>query len=138
MLVVGEFSTGEMGNFQPALTQALPDSEAKVIKGLKEAALTRLASDAPTPGKGERMPVATYKFSRLCFKRDLIEGLGPNDSFRVEDPIGHVGRWCSGGAAEERHRFRVLQGVALFSDVIFFRRYGEMPNSPHLAKCSYS
>jgi len=71
-----------------AYVQALPDSEAQVIKGLKEAALTRLASDVPAPGKGRTAPVATYKFSRLCFKRDLIEALGPNDSFRVETPIG--------------------------------------------------
>jgi len=71
-----------------AYVQALPDSEAQVIRGLKEAALARLASDVPAPGKGRTAPVATYKFSRLCFKRDLIEALGPNDSFRVETPIG--------------------------------------------------
>lgn len=71
-----------------AYVQALPDSEAQVIKGLKEAALTRLASEAPAPRKGTTTPVATYKFSRLCFKRDLIEALGPHDSFRVETPIG--------------------------------------------------
>src|ERR1039458_5290933 len=71
-----------------AYVQALPDSEAKVIMGLKDAALTRLASDVPPLGKGRTAPVATYKFSRLCFKRDLIEALGPNDSFRVDTPIG--------------------------------------------------
>lgn len=71
-----------------AYVQALPDSEAQSIRGLKEAALTRLASDVPTLGKERTAPVATYKFSRLCFKRDLIEALGPNDSFRVETPIG--------------------------------------------------
>lgn len=71
-----------------AYVQALPDSEADVIKGLKKAALTRLASDVPTRGKGRAAPIATYKFSRLCFKRALIEALGPNDSFRVETPVG--------------------------------------------------
>jgi len=71
-----------------AYVQALPDSEAQVIRGLKDAALTRLASDVPTLGKGRAAPVATYKFSRLCFKRNLIEALGPNDLFRVETPIG--------------------------------------------------
>jgi hypothetical protein len=71
-----------------AYVQALPDSEARVIKGLREAALARLASDVPPPGNGRTAPAATYKFSRLCFKRDLIEALGPNDSFRVETPIG--------------------------------------------------
>jgi hypothetical protein len=68
--------------------QALPDSEAEVIKGLKEAALTRLSSGTPAPGKGRTQPATTYKFSRLCFKRDLIEALGPNDPFRVETPVG--------------------------------------------------
>lgn len=67
---------------------SLSDSEAQVIEGLKEAALRRLVSDAPAPGKGRSAPVATYKFSRLCFKRDLIEALGPNDLFQVETPIG--------------------------------------------------
>lgn len=71
-----------------AYVQALPTAEAQVIKGLKDAALARLAADVPTPGKGRTSPVATYRFSRLCFKRDLIEALGPNDSFRVETPVG--------------------------------------------------
>ena len=71
-----------------AYVQALPASEAQVIKGLKEAALIRLGSDVLTPGKGGPAPVATYRFSRLCFKRDLIEALGPTDSFRVKTPIG--------------------------------------------------
>jgi hypothetical protein len=71
-----------------AYVQALPDAEARVIKGLKEAALTRLAADVPSHGRGNATAVATYKFSRLCFKRDLIEALSPNDSFRVETPIG--------------------------------------------------
>lgn len=68
--------------------QALPDAEAQVIAGLKEAALNRLAADVHKTGKGRPAPAVTYKFSRLCFKRDLIEALGPNDSFRVETPIG--------------------------------------------------
>jgi hypothetical protein len=71
-----------------AYVQALPNPEAQVIKGLKEAALTRLVADGPAAGTGRPVPVATYKFSRLCFKRDVIEALGPNDSFRVETPIG--------------------------------------------------
>lgn len=68
--------------------QALPDSDAQWVEGIKEAALKRLGSDAAAPGKGRTAPVATYKFSRLCFKRDVIEALAPNDSFRVETPIG--------------------------------------------------
>jgi hypothetical protein len=71
-----------------AYVQELPDSEAQAIKGLKKAALTRLAPDVPAPANGRTAPIATYKFSRLCFKRDVIEALAPRDSFRVETPIG--------------------------------------------------
>jgi hypothetical protein len=71
-----------------AYLRALPDSEARAIKGLKHAALRRLASDAPAGAGDIVAPVATYKFSRLCFKRDVIETLSPSDSFRVETPIG--------------------------------------------------
>jgi hypothetical protein len=71
-----------------AYLQALPDSEAKAIRRLREAALTRLAADASTSAKGGPLPVATYKFSRLCFKRDVIEALSHNEAFRVETPIG--------------------------------------------------
>lgn len=82
-------STGRViDNLALAYVQALPESEKKVIEGLKEAALTRLAADAPTTAKGGSVPVATYRFSRLCFKRDVIEALGPNDAFRVETPVG--------------------------------------------------
>lgn len=87
--ILMESSTGRVIDIlASAYVQALPDSEAKVIKGLKEAALTRLAADAPTTGKGGPVPVAAYRFSRLCFKRDVIEALGPNDAFRVETPVG--------------------------------------------------
>ena len=71
-----------------AYVQELPDTEARVINGLKKAALTRLGSDVPTPGNGGTASIASYKFSRLCFKRDVIEALAPQDSFRVETPIG--------------------------------------------------
>ena len=71
-----------------AYVQELPDTEARVINGLKKAALTRLGSDVPSPANGRAAPTASYKFSRLCFKRDVIEALAPRDSFRVETPIG--------------------------------------------------
>ena len=71
-----------------AYVRTLPNSEVQVINGLKEAALTRLRSDVPASGKGGSTPVRTYKFSRLCFKREAIESLGPNDLFRVETPLG--------------------------------------------------
>jgi hypothetical protein len=71
-----------------AYVKALPDAEARLIEAIKEAALTRLAGGVPGAGAGRPVPVATYKFSRLCFKRNVIEALAPNDSFRVETPIG--------------------------------------------------
>jgi hypothetical protein len=71
-----------------AYVLALPEAEAKAINAIKEAALTRTVADALPAEKGVPVPIATYKFSRLCFKRDVIEALAPNDSFRVETPVG--------------------------------------------------
>ena len=69
--------------------RALPVDEAGVLNGLKQAALARLASgDVTAVESGRPVPAATYKFSRLCFKRDVIEALGPHESFRVETPVG--------------------------------------------------
>jgi hypothetical protein len=34
------------------------------------------------------MPRETYNFSRLCFKRDIIEPLGWSEEFRVITPAG--------------------------------------------------
>lgn len=34
------------------------------------------------------LPAASYNFSRLCFRRDVIESIGPNETFRVITPIG--------------------------------------------------
>ena len=69
--------------------RALPEDEARVVNGLKQAALARLESgDVTEAESGRQAPSATYKFSRLCFKRDLIEPLGPHETFRVETPMG--------------------------------------------------
>lgn len=69
--------------------RALPEGEAGVVNGLKQAALARLASgDVAAAESGRPAPAATYKFSRLCFKRGVIEALGPQESFRVETPVG--------------------------------------------------
>lgn len=77
-----------IGVIASAYVQSLPDSEAKVVVGLKQAALARVASNIAGSNTERESPVATYTFSRLCFKRDVIEALGPNDVFRVETPIG--------------------------------------------------
>jgi hypothetical protein len=71
-----------------AYLQALPAPEAKAISALKEVALTRIDAEINPAASGSNEFVTTYKFSRLCFKRDVIEALGPTDTFRVETPVG--------------------------------------------------
>lgn len=67
----------------------LARDEAQVVNDLKQAALARLASVETGAGEHSGSPPAvTYKFSRLCFKRDAIEALGASDAFRVETPVG--------------------------------------------------
>jgi len=69
--------------------RSLPLDEVGVVNGLKQAALARLASaDVAATESGRPVPAATYKFSRLCFKRDVIEGLSSRQTFRVETPVG--------------------------------------------------
>lgn len=69
--------------------RALPEKEAGVVNGVKQAALARLVSaGGAAAASGRAVPVASYKFSRLCFRRDVIEALAPHDSFRVETPVG--------------------------------------------------
>ena len=67
----------------------LPKDQAQIVNDLKDAALARLAAVENTTGElGGPPPVVTYKFSRLCFKREIIESLGASDAFRVETPVG--------------------------------------------------
>ena len=47
----------------------------------------RLAKE-PRSGTSGAEPLATYEFSRLCFRRDVIEALAPQDAFRVITPTG--------------------------------------------------
>ena len=65
---------------------ALPASERFVVEGLADAASSRLAQSCA--GAPSNSPMTTYRFSRLCFRRDAIEPLGPDDRFRVETPLG--------------------------------------------------
>jgi hypothetical protein len=64
---------------------SLPEESRTAIEGLRRAAFTHADSPvAPTTSA----PAATYHFSRLCFRRDIIESLGPNESFQVVTPVG--------------------------------------------------
>lgn len=64
---------------------SLPEESRTAIEGLRAAAIAHMDSPAaPTTSA----PAATYHFSRLCFRRDIIESLGPNESFQVVTPVG--------------------------------------------------
>src|SRR6266850_3785369 len=64
----------------------LDSSEKQAVEELTNVAMSRLTKETLETVPGD--PVATYEFSRLCFKRDVIEALAPNDSFRVITPSG--------------------------------------------------
>ena len=68
-----------------AFVQSLPDEEREAVAALLRAASAKRASQ---PVRQSDAPPATYEFSRLCFRRDIIESLGPNESFRVVTPVG--------------------------------------------------
>ena len=63
----------------------LPLEEREALTALLRAAATKRANQ-PTPPADA--PPSTYDFSRLCFRRDVIEALGANESFRVVTPVG--------------------------------------------------
>src|SRR5947209_3117095 len=68
-----------------AYLTTLPPESRKAIESLRAAA----AFHATPPARLEQKePRDTYNFSRLCFRRDVIENLGPHDSFRVVTPVG--------------------------------------------------
>jgi hypothetical protein len=71
-----------------AYLTALEPSELDIIKGLTQAAIARLSPSSLAPRNPNHPPIESYKFSRLCFKREVIERLNPQDRFRVETPVG--------------------------------------------------
>ena len=65
---------------------ALPEEQRRAIETLKAAAMTNAeVSPATVPGAA---PTTTYRFSRLCFRRDVIEPIGQSEAFRVITPVG--------------------------------------------------
>lgn len=64
---------------------SLPEESRTAIAALRAAAVAHM--DSP-PANSTSVPAATYRFSRLCFRRDIIESLGPNESFQVVTPVG--------------------------------------------------
>jgi hypothetical protein len=70
----------------PAYLTSLPKSQRAAIETIKAAAVVNIA-ESHAPGDGAA-PSATYRFSRLCFRRDIIESIGQSESFQVITPIG--------------------------------------------------
>jgi hypothetical protein len=67
--------------------ERLGTQERQAVDALAQAALARLATESLSGTTGGE-PITTYEFSRLCFKRDVIEALAPQDAFRVITPQG--------------------------------------------------
>ncbi|MCX6606869.1 MAG: hypothetical protein NTV52_25255 [Acidobacteria bacterium] len=68
-----------------AYLASLPSESRTAIEGLKAASAFHAARlDAPNTSA----PPATYSFSRLGFRRDVIESLGQDHPFRIVTPIG--------------------------------------------------
>jgi hypothetical protein len=64
---------------------SLPVESRNAIEGLRSAAALHNAAQSTVESSA---PPATYSFSRLCFRREMIEPLGANDPFRVVTPVG--------------------------------------------------
>lgn len=64
---------------------SLPADSRNAIEGLKAASAFHAAYTSTLDASA---PSATYNFSRLCFRREVIEPLGQNDPFRVVTPRG--------------------------------------------------
>jgi hypothetical protein len=65
---------------------ALPEEQRRAVETLKAAAVANMEA-APTTSDGAAPPT-TYRFSRLCFRRDMIEPIGQSEAFRIITPIG--------------------------------------------------
>jgi hypothetical protein len=65
---------------------SLPAESRTAIEALRAAAAFH--NTVPPPTSDSTAPSATYHFSRLCFRRDVIESLGQNEPFRVITPAG--------------------------------------------------
>ena len=68
-----------------AYVASLPLESRSAVEGIRAAAALHKASLSDVDSSA---PPATYSFSRLCFRREVIEPLGANDPFRVVTPLG--------------------------------------------------
>jgi hypothetical protein len=66
------------------LVRYLPKPDRAAVETIASRALGR---DITIPQHHSAAKVA-YKYTRLCFKRKVIDALSPEDEFRVETPVG--------------------------------------------------
>ena len=66
------------------LVRCLPEPDRAAVETIASRALGRDIA-VPTPDSTAKV---TYKYSRLCFKRKVIDSLSSKDEFKVETPVG--------------------------------------------------
>ncbi len=74
-----------------AKVNAVFDEQVATIRSVKRGTKeprTRGYLDPTVESKGARRSDARYRFTRLCFKADVIEPLQPNEVFQVDTPEG--------------------------------------------------
>lgn len=79
--------------FQRPSSAIVAEAILSFVRGLPEpdrAAIDAVASRALRSSAPARRhePQQSYKYSRLCFKRKVIDPLNPDDQFRIETPVG--------------------------------------------------
>lgn len=67
---------------------SLPEEQRNAIETLKAAAMANMQVVVIQSSGDAAPPAATYSFSRLCFRRDVIEPIGQSEAFRVITPVG--------------------------------------------------
>lgn len=65
-----------------SLVRGLPDPERDAVEGIVSRALGSIIP------RHRPEPTQTYGYSRLCFKRKVIDALRADDEFRIETPMG--------------------------------------------------
>ena len=66
---------------------SLPDEERSAVESIVSLAMDKRVVQEDLP-KHHSEPKVTYKYSKLAFKRKVIESLAPSDEFRVDTPFG--------------------------------------------------
>jgi hypothetical protein len=78
--------SGVVDRLVRSFLDTLPEEQRTAIEVLKAAAVRNM--DVSLVTKEGASATATYNFSRLCFRRDVIEAIGSSEEFRVITPTG--------------------------------------------------